>query len=667
MNNNDSASIIYNEGLFKITSYQGNGIIKGPDNSSKKGYFETVNQMLINSSKIGPNLDFKLTTGTSSQATVFNSTPTYVTSSGVTTTQSGANVSFDCRAAGNCTAPLVTNIGICPNINGTFPPQANDDVFTIFAGKNSISNVLANDFSIFNGPAATLSNVTISQVSATNSGVTVNNSGIASVANGTPDGIYTILYRICSITDPTSCDTAIITITVPLDTDADGIANIDDLDDDNDGILDSEECFTPSTAVVIWSADGSSGLNPTIIQSSVISNTGTSAVSKGTGLSSITVYQSSFQLAGITSTTANLSEAITENTYIEYPFTTSNWNTSVPNSIQNAYDKTSVYHQTANSINYKFAVLISSDNFTTSKTLLSDLASLNNNTAKVYDHSAFILTPNTQYKIRVYFYSLASSGAILFDNFTLRASSSCDTDGDGTPNALDVDSDDDGCPDAIEGSEAVKYNQIHPLSLPSSDPNYNYRGQIKVTYDGITLAIPEKIISNSATGNGAPQLVNNAGNNYNANTNPSNLAGVANNTDGTAEVGQNPGNAFDKTLNSCKCYQIAATDSNLYPTKHGITAFSRAGDDAQNWPTIRQSGWTALEANTKGFIINRMPVTNSGTNAGEPIDGSGNPTILSPLSGMMFYDTTNDCLKINVDGTRTGWKCFNTQSCPDEN
>ena len=132
-------------------------------------------------------------------------------------------------------------------------------------------------------------------------------------------------------------------------------------------------------------------------------------------------------------------------------------------------------------------------------------------------------------------------------------------------------------------------------------------------------------------------------------------------------MGQNPGNAFDKTLNSCKCYQIAATDSNLYPTKHGITAFSRAGDDAQNWPTIRQSGWTALEANTKGFIINRMPVTNSGTNAGEPIDGSGNPTILSPLSGMMFYDTTNDCLKINVDGTRTGWKCFNTQSCPDEN
>ena len=23
--------------------------------------------------------------------------------------------------------------------------------------------------------------------------------------------------------------------------------------------------------------------------------------------------------------------------------------------------------------------------------------------------------------------------------------------------------------------------------------------------------------------------------------------------------------------------------------------------------------------------------------------------------------------KINVDGTRSGWKCFNNQSCPDEN
>ena len=82
---------------------------------------------------------------------------------------------------------------------------------------------------------------------------------------------------------------------------------------------------------------------------------------------------------------------------------------------------------------------------------------------------------------------------------------------------------------------------------------------------------------------------------------------------------------------------------------------------------VRQSGWTALEASTKGFVINRMPVSTSGANIGEPVDGSNNEVITSPIAGMMFYDTTNDCLKINVDGTRSGWKCFNNQSCPDEN
>ena len=221
VNNNGTSSIIYNEGLFISTNYQGNGWLKGPDSSSKKGYFETANQMLINSSKVGPNLDFKRTSGASTQATVFNSTPTYVTSTGTTTTQAGANVSFDCRTAGNCSAPLITNIGICPNVNGTFPPQANDDNFTIAAGSFSTSNVLANDFAVFNdAAAATTSNVTITQDSTTNSGVTLNTSGIVSVAAGTPAGSYTLVYRICNTTNPNSCDSATVTVTVPPTIDA---------------------------------------------------------------------------------------------------------------------------------------------------------------------------------------------------------------------------------------------------------------------------------------------------------------------------------------------------------------------------------------------------------------------------------------------------------------
>ena len=274
---------------------------------------------------------------------------------------------------------------------------------------------------------------------------------------------------------------------------------------------------------------------------------------------------------------------------------------------------------------------------------------------------------------KVYFGYTASTGGATNEQ-KIRINSFCsdlplelDKDGDGIPNSLDLDSDEDGCPDAIEGSENVKYNQIHDLNLPLADPNYAYRGQIKVTYNGTTTSTPSGIISNSPSANGVPQLLNNAGNNLNASTNPSNLAGTVDNTDGTADIGQGIGDSQDNTINSCKCYKAPSTDSNTYPTQHGITAFNRAGADNQNWPMVRQSGWTALEASTKGFVINRMPASTSGANTGEPVDGTGTAVITSPIAGMMFYDTTNDCLKINVDGTRSGWKCFNNQSCPDEN
>ena len=229
--NGTGASIFYNEGLAKITSFQPNGAsIKGPLSNNKKGYFYVINQINHNGSKVGPNLDFKKYTsfspdtvsGSQGELQIFSNTPTYVNSSGTTTSASLANVTYACSV---CTAPLVTNIGVCPNIDGTFPPQANDDAYTIAAGGSATSNVLANDFVQYNGAAATTSNVTITQVSNTIPGVTLNTSGIVSVAAGTPAGTYTIVYRICSISNPSSCDTATVTVTVtvPLDSDGDGV------------------------------------------------------------------------------------------------------------------------------------------------------------------------------------------------------------------------------------------------------------------------------------------------------------------------------------------------------------------------------------------------------------------------------------------------------------
>ena len=100
------------------------------------------------------------------------------------------------------------------------------------------------------------------------------------------------------------------------------------------------------------------------------------------------------------------------------------------------------------------------------------------------------------------------------------------------------------------------------------------------------------------------------------------------------------------------CYKPAVTTGTALETKHGITALGRAGADNGNWPMVRKGAWTALEAKTKGFVVNRIPTT-AAVNA-----------IANPVEGMMVYDEEADCLKINTDGSITGWKCFNTQTCP---
>ncbi len=121
-----------------------------------------------------------------------------------------------------------------------------------------------------------------------------------------------------------------------------------------------------------------------------------------------------------------------------------------------------------------------------------------------------------------------------------------------------------------------------------------------------------------------------------------------------------------KTYNyvlACYCYKGAYTSGTNLPTNHGITALGRAGSSTNNngvqpdnWPMVRNGAWTVLESKEKGFVVNRL--TNAQLSA-------LNATPANLKKGMMIYNTDLDCLQINVDGTATGWKCFNTQSCPD--
>lgn len=295
-------------------------------------------------------------------------------------------------------------------------------------------------------------------------------------------------------------------------------------------------------------------------------------------------------------------------------------------------------------------------NFAT-KTLSYTLDGIN---AGIYTFPAG--TPITSYfggVSKVYFGYTASTGAssndqrIRFNNFCSDLPIELDSDNDGVPNHLDVDSDNDGCADALEGSEFVRRTHIHSLSLATTDTNYPYRGQIKVTYNGTTTGTPAQIISTSTGANGVPQLVNVAGSNFNSSTNPSNIVGISDNTDGTADIGQDFGSSKDALTRDpdCdRCFRPATTAGTTLPTNHGITALARAGGNAGEWPVRVNGAYTVLDAKTKGFVINRVP-----TSALTSITG---------VTGMMVYDTTVNCLKI-YDGT--SWNCYTKQTCNDSN
>ena len=185
----------------------------------------------------------------------------------------------------------------------------------------------------------------------------------------------------------------------------------------------------------------------------------------------------------------------------------------------------------------------------------------------------------------------------------------CDPDNDGISNQFDLDSDNDGCADALEGDENVTTSQL-----------------------------TANRISGTVDDNGVPNLVN---------------AGGA--ADIGGDQGQGIGEAYNAAIQSgCFCYKPAQTTGTALDTNHGITALGRAGADNSNWPMVRKGAWTVLEAKTKGFVVNRL--TDAQISAIPSAD---------LREGMMVYNITQDCLQINIDGTATGWRCFNTQTCPD--
>ncbi|MFT3920174.1 carbohydrate binding domain-containing protein [Cloacibacterium sp.] len=220
---------------------------------------------------------------------------------------------------------------------------------------------------------------------------------------------------------------------------------------------------------------------------------------------------------------------------------------------------------------------------------------------------------------------------IVFGLYEPYCSYTKDTDGDGIPDHLDLDSDNDGCLDAIEGGNNISTSQL-----------VNTGGSLSVG-TGSTASNQNLCAGSSCVDVSGVPLI--AGSN-----------------------GQTVGDSQNAAVNSkcnASCYKPATTDGNIYPTKHGITSLGRAGTDSDNWPMVRQSAWTVLEAKTKGFVINRVKFNASNL----PVADDGTTLIITnPVEGMMVYDTTNNCLKIystTDNGTTFGWYCFGTQACPN--
>ena len=112
--------------------------------------------------------------------------------------------------------------GLLSSITSFAQIDAVNDTFSVVYGANQViaGDILLND--TLNGSQALSSNVIITLISSTNAGISISGTNIV-VAGGTPQGTYSLVYQICDVGSPNTCDTATVTINTKL------LANPDNL------------------------------------------------------------------------------------------------------------------------------------------------------------------------------------------------------------------------------------------------------------------------------------------------------------------------------------------------------------------------------------------------------------------------------------------------------
>ena len=325
---------------------------------------------------------------------------------------------------------------------------------------------------------------------------------------------------------------------IDTDTDGDGIPDHLDLDDDNDGILDiDEECmgFRNQTSSGTWKGNTSSTLT--------VSMPGTTSQTNAYSLSDGQVRYHIGQNGG---EARRMKEGD-----VSFTFTFSN---PVPMSEIAFYfvDLDAAYGTSSNA-----AITISVNGSQPNGSLLpiygAYTESYNATTGTYYspgaiDDQALLLKGTGNQLVQTITVISTNIDPGDWIAYALFGYSFCDYDSDGTPDHLDLDSDGDGCPDAIEGNENVTSSHLNP------DESINI-----VDNGGIDA-------------NGVPNLVNAGGD-----------------ADTDEEQGQDAGNAYNETLNSCKNYWI--------------------GSSSPEWDTA--SNWTAQEVPLTGEDIEFATIENN--------------------------------------------------------
>ncbi|RZM26684.1 MAG: hypothetical protein EOO88_16115, partial [Pedobacter sp.] len=426
---------------------------------------------------------------------------------------------------------------------------------------------------------------------------------------------------------------------VCLDTDGDGVPNSIDLDDDNDGILDATECNSSERV--------SSGNFVVATGGSVSSVAGWTNVGIN---STTTIYRGP---TGLQFNTNYTNQSLAQNLTGVFP-TASGTGPIIDFVGLRGTDGLNGLGNSTSSEGLTVTVSYAGVSYLTLSTITGTSTNLTVtplNGASIVGGTPTVLIgayKNISLQLPI---GVATSGQLLFayditsstdiegaanqrddgDDLEIASISlnSCkDTDGDGIVDFLDLDSDNDGCLDALEGGDA----------LPGS---YLVTAGGTVTVGTGSTASNQNLCATAYIGTAADCVGS---------------TGVPLSVNQTS--GQTVGNSTNSLIKTaCSfCYKAATTGaSTALPTYHGITSLSRAGNDgdgstANDWPMVRTGAWSVLEAKSKGFVVNR--VANPSTD------------IANPIIGMMVYDTTVNCLKINTDGTAAGWKCFSTQGCP---